>query len=53
MERLHNPRQYYDTEIIRGLKGPLVEFLKASPDEQAEYLASELKLAVKASLQQE
>ena len=37
-------------DLIRSLKGPLVEFINAAPDDQAEYLANELKLAVRANL---
>ena len=37
-------------DLIRSLKGPLVEFIMAAPDDQAEYLANELGLAVRANL---
>lgn len=37
-----------DIELIRGLKGPLLEFLDASEDDKNEFLIAELKIAVKA-----
>jgi len=39
-----------DIDLIRGLKGPLLDFYDATDDERNEYLITELKLAVKASL---
>lgn len=39
-----------DIELLRSLKGPLLDFYEASDDERNEYLITELKLSVKASL---
>jgi hypothetical protein len=38
------------SDVLRGLKGPLLEFAAASPDQQAEFLLGELKLTLKATL---
>lgn len=50
VEYLKDPGSCEDVDLIRSLKGPLVDFVNAAPDEQAEFLANELKLAVKAAL---
>jgi hypothetical protein len=39
-----------DSETVRRIRGPLIEFASASESEQAEYLLSELKRSVNASL---
>lgn len=50
VESLQNPQECPDQAILAKLKGPLIEFKSAPPDEQAEFLAETLKQAVDASL---
>lgn len=47
---LLTPSEYYDQKVLAKLKGPLIEFRSASPDEQAEFLAETLKQLVDAPL---
>jgi hypothetical protein len=39
------------TQVVSGIRGPLLEFASASPDDQADILTAELKRETKASLQ--
>jgi hypothetical protein len=48
---LRKPDTCKDKELIYSLKGPLLEFMTASPDQQADFLTERLKDAVKAGLQ--
>jgi hypothetical protein len=50
IDHLQNPQQCPDSKLLSELKGPLLEFVQASPEERAEFLASQLKQAVRASL---
>jgi len=50
VEQLRAPAKCKDKHLIMSLKGPLLDFANAGPDEQAELLATELKVAVKAPL---
>jgi hypothetical protein len=50
VEALRNPENSCDREILGKLKGPLVEFIVAPAEEQAEFLAETLKQAVDAPL---
>jgi hypothetical protein len=50
IECLHKPAECPDQKILAKLKGPLIEFRAALPDEQAEFLAETLKQAVDAPL---
>ncbi len=47
---LQTPSDFFDHSILSKLKGPLIEFRSASPDEQAEFLAETLKQLVDAPL---
>lgn len=47
---LLTPSECFDQSILAKLKGPLIEFRSASPDEQAEFLAETLKQLVDAPL---
>jgi hypothetical protein len=47
---LRSPEKCRDQRLLMSLEGPLLDFAKAGQDEQAELLATELKLAVKAPL---
>ncbi|MFA5978170.1 MAG: hypothetical protein WC818_07940 [Pseudomonas sp.] len=47
---LLTPSDLFDHSILAKLKGPLIEFRSASPDEQAEFLAETLKQLVDAPL---
>ncbi len=44
------PTDCADVDMLKNLKGPLLEFAAATPQEQAEFLLSELKLASKTAL---
>lgn len=50
IECLHKPSECPDQKLLAKLKGPLIEFRTAQPDEQAEFLAETLKQAVDAPL---
>jgi hypothetical protein len=50
IEYLQNPQECPDSKLLSELKGPLLEFVQASPEERAEFLAGQLKQAVRASL---
>ncbi len=50
LQYLKEPLIHQDKELISKIKGPVVEFIKASADEQAEFLAGELKNLVKSAL---
>jgi hypothetical protein len=50
VEAMRQPQLCCDQSLIGKLKGPLVEFLAASKDEQAEFLAETLKQSVDAAL---
>jgi len=47
---LKDTKKIHKYEIVQNLKGPLLEFSSSTPDQQAEYLASEIKLSLRASL---
>lgn len=47
---LLTPSEFFDQTLLAKLKGPLIEFRSASPDEQAEFLAETLKQLVDAPL---
>ncbi|WP_024681701.1 hypothetical protein [Pseudomonas syringae] len=47
---LLTPSDFFDQALLARLKGPLIEFRSASPDEQAEFLAETLKQLVDAPL---
>ncbi|AZC62628.1 hypothetical protein [Pseudomonas chlororaphis] len=47
---LLTPSECFDQALLSRLKGPLIEFRSASPDEQAEFLAETLKQLVDAPL---
>jgi len=50
VEAMRQPERCKDQAALSRLKGPLVEFRAASPDEQAEFLAETLKQSVDALL---
>lgn len=50
VESLQKPQECPDQAILAKLKGPLIEFRSAPPDEQAEFLSETLKQTVDASL---
>ncbi|WP_415755724.1 hypothetical protein [Pseudomonas leptonychotis] len=50
VESMQKPQDCPDQTILAKLKGPLIEFRAAPPDEQAEFLSETLKQAVDASL---
>lgn len=52
VEALKTPEKCKDRVLLSKLKGPLIEFRNASPDDQAEYLAETLKQGVEATLKQ-
>jgi hypothetical protein len=47
---ISRPEECKDKDLIYGLKGPLLEFATASPEQQADFLAERLKDAVNAGL---
>ncbi|MGO8760867.1 MAG: hypothetical protein ACLP2P_16005 [Desulfobaccales bacterium] len=48
---MHRPDKCKDKDLLYSLKGPLLEFATASPEQQADFLTERLKDAVKAGLQ--
>jgi hypothetical protein len=50
VEAMHSPQEACDHALLGKLKGPLVEFLSAPKEEQAEFLAETLKQSVDAPL---
>jgi hypothetical protein len=50
VEAMRHPERCKDQAVLSRLKGPLVEFRSASPDEQAEFLAETLKQSADAVL---
>jgi hypothetical protein len=50
VECLKRPDECKDTNLLRSLKGPLLEFASASLDQRAEFLYSEIKVATKSAL---
>lgn len=51
VQRVMDHKSCADIDLIKNIRGPLVDFMEAGDNERAEYLASELKHAVKANLQ--
>ncbi len=49
VECLSEPEKCEDKQLIDKLSGPLIEFVRAGPEQQAQILAREVKLAVGAS----
>lgn len=52
VEALKDPSGCEDQSLLSRLKGPLLEFRSASPEDQAEFLAETLKQAVESTLKQ-
>lgn len=52
VEAMRQPEKCKDQAALSKLKGPLMDFRNASPEEQAEFLAETLKQGVEASLKQ-
>lgn len=50
IECLKRPDECKDTNLLRSLRGPLLEFASAPTDQRAEFLYSELKVATKSAL---
>jgi hypothetical protein len=52
VEALRTPESCPDRQVLAKLRGPLLDFHNASPDERAEFLAETLKQVVEAPLKQ-
>lgn len=50
VECLKRPDECKDSDMLRSVKGPLLEFASASTDQRAEFLYSEIKVATKSAL---
>jgi hypothetical protein len=50
IECLKRPDECKDGDLLRAIKGPLLEFASASADQRAEFLYSEIKVATKSAL---
>lgn len=50
VECLKRPDECKDANLLRSIKGPLLEFASASADQRAEFLYSEIKVATKSAL---
>lgn len=50
IECLKRPEECKDSDLLRSLKGPLLEFSSASDDQRAEFLYSEIKVATRSPL---
>lgn len=48
---LDDPAKCPDQDLVRSIKGPLLEFLEASEDQRSEFLAGELKQLTRSRLQ--
>lgn len=50
VECLKRPDECKDSNLLRSVRGPLLEFASASIDQRAEFLHSEIKVATKSAL---
>lgn len=50
VECLKRPDECKDSDLLRSIKGPLLEFAAASIDQRAEFLYAEIKVATKSAL---